>query len=218
MIATVASANSLVDGIRRGKEIQVAVEIGNPVGVRFAFPDMQHPGRRTGEVIFDDASRRSGRGKLGIGGFEILQPHRHQSRQIERDQNPVTGLAQAQHPQPRVRRVPLQRMIERQSARQVVVVEIGAVDAVRHDPCVSQAAERTGGGGGLGKAPTCPVYKSRQNAAMRPWQIVDIWRLTGKFPSPRHGPPTASAASPAARGTRPACSHRKRFELRGAAC
>ena len=81
------------------------------------------------------------RSDVGIGGFEVRQPHRHQIGQIERRQGLVAGLAQAQHPKLRSRRVPLQRMVERQPARQVVVIEVGTIDAVGHDPRRSSGRE-----------------------------------------------------------------------------
>ena len=49
--------------------------------------------------------------------------------------------------------MPLQRMIQREPARQVVVIEVGAVDAV-HDVLVSEAAERD-----CGKLLGAPRYK-----------------------------------------------------------
>src|SRR5438874_2161083 len=44
----------------------------------------------------------------------------------------MTRLAEAKHPQARSRRMALQRMIKRQPARQVIVVEVGAINAIDH--------------------------------------------------------------------------------------
>ena len=55
-------------------------------------------------------------------------------------------------------------------------------------------------------APTCPVYKSRQNAAMRACQIVEVRRLTGKLWVPPHGLSMACPASPVARARDPAAT------------
>ena len=46
----------------------------------------------------------------GIGGFKIREADRDQAGQRQCGQGLVTGLAQAEHPEPRVRRVPPQRM------------------------------------------------------------------------------------------------------------
>lgn len=74
----------------------------------------------------------TGRGDFGIGRFKIGKPNGDDVRQIERDQGLMTGFAQAKHPETRTRRVALQRIIERKSARQVVVVEVSAINALRH--------------------------------------------------------------------------------------
>ena len=93
-----------------------------------------HPGRRAGEVIFDGAAGRSRGRDLGVFGFETPPDDRGiRFGRSSADQGPVTGLTQAKHPKPRAGGVTLQRMIEGKSARQIVVIEVGAVDPVCHD-------------------------------------------------------------------------------------
>jgi hypothetical protein len=47
----------------------------------------------------------------------------------------MASIAQAKHPQTRARAMPPQRVIECKTARQVVVIEIRAVDALSHETC-----------------------------------------------------------------------------------
>ncbi len=123
----------VIDRVGWGKEEQVAVEIGHPLRIALVFQHVQHPGRRAGEIIFDRGARRARRGHLRIGSFEIRKSPGHEVRQIERGQRPVASLAQAEDPEPGSRRMLLQRLMESEPARQVVVVEIGTIDALGHD-------------------------------------------------------------------------------------
>ena len=97
------------------------------------FEHVELPGRRTGEVIFDQAAGRPGRRDFRIGGFEIRKPHAARDSADRARSGPGSRRRSDKAPKAGARRVPLQRMIEGEPARQVVVIEIGAVDALRHD-------------------------------------------------------------------------------------
>jgi len=151
-----------IDRLGRGEEIQVAVEIGEPFGLLLLCEHVALPRRRAGKIIFDQAARGPRGRDLVIGGLEVREPHRDQRGQSERGQRLMAGVAEAQHPQPRARTVPLQRPIEGQTTRQVVVVEIGAIDALSHEPCQisAESAERSEKDGQPAQIPrSAPNYR-----------------------------------------------------------
>ena len=88
-----------IDRIGRLEEKQIAVEIGNPFSRWLALQHKKHPGRRTCEVIFEQAAGWPGSGNLGISRFEFSKPSWNQVRQIETCKRPVALVSQAQHPQ-----------------------------------------------------------------------------------------------------------------------
>ena len=112
-------------------KIEIGIEVGDElVGAR-AIELVKHQRRREREVILDAAAIALGLEQFGMRGLERRERQQFEPGEREAFERALGRVVQAEHGEQKAAIEPRERTIEREPAREIVDVEVGAVAARR---------------------------------------------------------------------------------------